>query len=205
MLDVDSPELFRALAEQAASRLRSFKLDELLFLAWGTCNSGLHSGFSDAVLDEVVLRLGQSDPSSWPEVTCRKAGSAAQIILGILSACCFAGLLREDLLAAARDALRQTGRTLDNAAAAGMKAVRGLPETAKGRSNRLQEESLKASCLDSEPRVVLDLPDRLVVLKPPDWEVSDQHVERQLLLFLKLFSSEKWPILADFEHRRLAR
>merc|ERR1712110_403722 len=50
------------------------------------------------------------------------------------------------------------------------------------------------------PQILLDLSDRLVILKPPGWEVEDGHTEFQLLEFLRSSGAGPWPILDDAGH-----
>ncbi|CAE8721446.1 unnamed protein product [Polarella glacialis] len=53
----------------------------------------------------------------------------------------------------------------------------------------------------STPQTILDLPDRLVIFKPPGWEVHSQHTELQLSSFLQATLGKRLAILHDEEHQ----
>ncbi|CAE8626271.1 unnamed protein product [Polarella glacialis] len=53
----------------------------------------------------------------------------------------------------------------------------------------------------SKPETVLDLPDRLVIFKPPGWEVCNKHTELQLSTFLQAALGKRFAIMHDEEHQ----
>eukprot|EP00930_Biecheleria_cincta_P017219 TRINITY_DN13753_c0_g4_i1.p1 TRINITY_DN13753_c0_g4~~TRINITY_DN13753_c0_g4_i1.p1 ORF type:complete len:335 (+),score=26.31 TRINITY_DN13753_c0_g4_i1:133-1005(+) len=64
-------------------------------------------------------------------------------------------------------------------------------------TNRIGCEPCRQVTDSSEPQLILDLPDRFVMLKPPGWEVYDQSTERQLLLWLQAMEAQSSSILRD--------
>lgn len=102
---------------------------------------------------------------------------------GVLHACSFAGQLSSRCSQQSALALRSLGQRLDSAGGPGLPAIR------RGRRG-------------AGPTVELDLSDRLVLLKPVDWEVHDENVEQLrcfvLLAFLWVVCLvEEWRVPKD--------
>ncbi|CAE8595721.1 unnamed protein product [Polarella glacialis] len=204
-LNVEDPEVIDAAFTEAAQRLEASTHSprELSTLAWASAMLGrsheegaqLFRSLSEQVIQQIrdfqiedlmLVAWGASASASDANLS-RKF---ADCILGVLWACSFGGTLSEEFLAAARRQMRRFGRALDGTRLRPELPVRMdmLPVVAKDQ-------------LQSEPAVVLDLSDRLVVFKPPDWEVADQHTELQLSSYLQaLLGQGNCPILHDAEH-----
>ncbi|CAE8649953.1 unnamed protein product, partial [Polarella glacialis] len=197
----EGAQLFRSLSEQVIQQIRDFQIEDLMLVAWGASASASDANLSRVIQEEMVLRLAhgrdlQQPPQPQPQLQrldllpAPSRKKFADCILGVLWACSFGGTLSEEFLAAARRQMRRFGRALDGTRLRPELPVRMdmLPVVAKDQ-------------LQSEPAVVLDLSDRLVVFKPPDWEVADQHTELQLSSYLQaLLGQGNCPILHDAEH-----
>ncbi|CAE8623966.1 unnamed protein product [Polarella glacialis] len=185
VLGVKSAEFSEALARQALQRMRDFSVDELLLVAWGTAAFGLDAELSSELQNEVTARLDKFDVRNCPESVWK---SFVEATLGVVWACNFAGVLSNLLLMSVRRVMRQIGRALDATKGAGT-PPRGI----------LVQENAWNALSQSEPQVLLDLCDRLVVLKPPNWEVAGSTAELQLLSYLKMLLGSSVPILCDVE------
>ncbi|CAE8647734.1 unnamed protein product, partial [Polarella glacialis] len=185
VLGVKNAEFSEALARQALQRMRDFSVDELLLVAWGTAAFGLDVELSSELQNEVTARLDKFDVRNCPESVWK---SFVEATLGVVWACRFAGVLSNLLLMSVRRVMRQIGRALDATKGAGT-PPRGI----------LVQENAWNALSQSEPQVLLDLCDRLVVLKPPNWEVAGSTAELQLLSYLKMLLGSSVPILCDVE------
>ncbi|CAE8590760.1 unnamed protein product [Polarella glacialis] len=220
MLGVSRPELSSALAKQAIVQIHNFKVEELLLAAWGAAGAA-----APALLPEHPEHPEQQ-PQQQPEVellgviqaelasrldgvasACETSHSGlvsekmVEGTLGVIWACNFAGLLSEGLLESARRVMKQAGKAMDDASVSSgrrsaSKSLLGTP-TAYVQQQQQQQHQQQ---LQSGPEIVLDLPDRMVVFKPPGWEVADQHTELQLLSYLQALLGNQCPILGDATH-----
>lgn len=186
MLGIDDLELSGALAQQASAQIHQFKLQDLLLFAWGTASSTSHYELSYQIQEELACRLQSfqvnlGKEASWNDI--------AAVSLGVLWSYNAVKLLRRDFVSSARGALVQVGEALDSTTSYAV-------PTAKV-EHQLQNRILKC-CV--EPIVVLELPDRLVVAKPPAWEVCDRHLELQIASFVRARSAFSWAILQDSHH-----
>ncbi|CAE8704420.1 unnamed protein product [Polarella glacialis] len=168
-------------------------MDELLLVAWGSASSGLDPDLFRAIQDEVVSQLEDFEVGACPPLA---RDQFVQSALGVVWACNYAGLLDQGLLESARRVMKRIGVALDllySTAVPGVFSCHGLRVLGASGAPSAAEVDLK-------PEVVLDLPDRLVVMKPPHWEVHGQSTEfLQLLTFLQatLGGSRRLPILQD--------
>ncbi|CAJ1333000.1 unnamed protein product [Effrenium voratum] len=186
MLSLECPTICLRLLERGAAEIHRFPPEELLRLAWGLMH---RAGFDFARLaqERAARLLDESLAGEGP--TSSRTLYLSEVALGIVWSCAFAGkkLLRPKL----RGALLRLGAALD--------ASQKLPTPGAAADG----VSAPASAAPG-PRVVLDLPDRRVVFKPPGWEVYDGHVELQLRRFLQAQGSGpgalRCPILEDARH-----
>ncbi|CAE8595718.1 unnamed protein product, partial [Polarella glacialis] len=187
-LGVEEPELFHQLAAAASAKIADFELQDLLLLAWGTAGVADET-FARVIQDELAGRLEQIDAQKGLTESARK--KFTKVALGVAWAYNFAGFLSENFLRTTRIFLLQAAEALD---VAGGRAQ--APETPLERSGKSFQARLTEA---ASPQVVLDLDDRLVIAKPPGWEVWDKHTELQLLTFSEAISGRRWPILRDAE------
>ncbi|CAE8621630.1 unnamed protein product [Polarella glacialis] len=191
MLGVNNPTLFQALVIQAVPQLESFTMGDLLKLAWGSAASGVDVELLMAIQSEVTTRLEHVDLHSFSELS---RIAFLQDTLGLLWASNFAGLCSSNLLASARLVIRQAGAIMDRAhgpsSSPACESMGKLPST---------EADLWQPA--STPQTILDLPDRLVIFKPPGWEVHSQHTELQLSSFLQATLGKRFAIMHDEEHQ----
>ncbi|CAE8683719.1 unnamed protein product, partial [Polarella glacialis] len=187
--DAGDPEFSRALAKQVTPQIRDFELEELLMVSWGAAGSCASDvDLFNAIQDEVAGRLREFEPRNFHDLASLQ--KFVQDILGVVWACNYANILSQPLLESAREAMKQTGVEMDKAR--GTSCSYQVPS--------LLETSIDSLLLKGQPQIVLDLPDRFVILKPPGWEVADQHTELQLLFFVRAVLGGQLPILFDAEH-----
>ncbi|CAJ1365306.1 unnamed protein product [Effrenium voratum] len=151
------------------TRLSDMSLEQLVLVAWGVAALQSRVLILEEIQLELLTRLRM--PRDWQ--------LWRQNVLGVLHACSFAGRLSSRCLQQSALALRSLGQRLDSAGGPGLPAIR------RGRRG-------------AGPTVELDLSDRLVLLKPVDWEVHDENVEQQAAAFLRDMGLQM-PILADKE------
>eukprot|EP00434_Breviolum_minutum_P002808 symbB.v1.2.002468.t1/scaffold99.1/size346285/24 len=165
--------------EHLQNSLEQLSINELQLIAWGSAAMGTAPHILMAVQDEVLQRI-EADSNS--EVDLRKPESKGWIedILGVLWASSFSSCLSRRFQTGARKLTVQAGQFRDRIQEAQIALGRG-----------------QARCMDSEmaPSIVADLVDRLVISKPPGWEVHDDGMPKQLRTWLK--SLGRWPILSD--------
>ncbi|CAE8619200.1 unnamed protein product [Polarella glacialis] len=191
MLGVNNPTLFQALVIQAVPQLESFTMRDLLKLAWGFAASGVHVEILKAIQSEVTTRLELVDLMSFSELS-RKA--FLQETLGLLWASNFAGYCSNKLLASARLVIRQAGANMDGAhGPSSLPAYESMGELPCTEAGQWQPAG--------KPQIILDLPDRLVIFKPPGWEVHSQHTDLQLSSFLQATLGKHFAITRDEEYQ----
>ncbi|CAE8686748.1 unnamed protein product, partial [Polarella glacialis] len=191
MLGVNNPTLFHALVVQAVPQLESFTMGDLLKLAWGFAASGVDVEIFMTIQNEVIARLEQVDLRSCSELS---RNAFLQDTLGLLWASNFAGCCSHNLLTSARLVIRQAGAIMDRA-----QSPSSSPACESMGGLRSTEADLWQPA--STPQTILDLPDRLVIFKPPGWEVHSQHTELQLSSFLQATLGKRLAILHDEEHQ----
>ncbi|CAE8614196.1 unnamed protein product [Polarella glacialis] len=191
MLGVNNPTLFHALINQAVPQLESFTMGDLLKLAWGSAASGVDLELFMTIQNEVIARLEHVDLQSFSEMS---KTAFLQDTLGLLWASNFAGCCSNNLLTSARLVIRQAGAIMDRAhGPSSSTAFRSMGDLPCTEADQWQPAN--------KPQTILDLPDRLVVFKPPGWEVYDQNTELQLSSFLQATLGKRFAILHDEEHQ----
>ncbi|CAE8668980.1 unnamed protein product [Polarella glacialis] len=222
MLGVSNPMFFQVLVAQAIPQLKSFAMDDLLKLAWGcsAARGGVDLDLFRAIQEEVGMRLEDVDLQSFSESA---RAAFVQDTLGLLWACNFAGCLSLKLLVSARLVIRQAGAIMDRAHGLSSSQahhhnnnVNNDNDDDSNNNNHNNNHQITAQALandevyfsrqqpaSSEPRVVLELPDRLVIFKPPGWEVYDQGTDiLQLSSFLQAsLGFQHFPITQDPGHQ----
>ncbi|CAE8586890.1 unnamed protein product [Polarella glacialis] len=191
MLGVNNPTLFQALVIQAVPQLESFTMEDLLKLTWGFTASGVDVEILKAIQTEVTTRLEHVDLQSFSELS-RKA--FLQDTLGLLWTSNFAGYCSINLLASARLVIRQAGAIRDRAhGPSSLPAYGSMGELPCAEADLWQPAG--------KPQIILNLPDRLVIFKPPGWEVHSQHTDLQLSSFLQATLGKRFAITCDEEYQ----
>ncbi|CAE8653989.1 unnamed protein product [Polarella glacialis] len=191
MLGVNNPTLFKALVIQAVTQLEAFTMRDLLKLAWGFAASGVDVEILRAIQTEVITRLEHVDLQSFSELSRHEF---LQEILGLLWASNFAGHCSNNLLASARLVIRQAGAVMDRAhSPSSFPPYQSMGELPCTEADLWQPAG--------KPQIILDLPGRLVIFKPPGWEVHSQHTDLQLSSFLQATLGKRFAITRDEEHQ----
>ncbi|CAE8622708.1 unnamed protein product, partial [Polarella glacialis] len=191
------------LEEACCRRVEEFKLQELSNVAWAFATMGEECDrLFEAIGGEAELRLRALDcgSMSWEELADMGLNT-----LGLVWAARHAGHFRESLRCTAASALLRLGRSLDLKMREGPESL----QTTKSPGATWSTGN------PQEPFVVLELPDRQVLLKPPGWEVDSYQVDceadcgsqgSKALLSTFVFSAHPErvarPILRDEVHRR---
>ena len=156
-------------------------LDDLLLLSWGFVELPSASACVQ-IQQEAADRINQREVRErhrWIRF--------AESVLGVLWAWNFAKLLGAQLLDVCRHAIREGSARFD----------REMGTSTPGTRPGAREVFVKAR---TDPSVVLDMGDTLVMFKPPGWEVYDGMVELQMTDFLRSLDRGKIPILDDTLH-----
>ncbi|CAK9073428.1 unnamed protein product [Durusdinium trenchii] len=120
----------------------------------------------------------------WSHLPARFGQRVALDALGSLWACTYSGTLTGEASQWIRSSLSRLGGQLDGGPSAhGCRAPAAVPE------------DLHVTA----PHIVMDTGDRVVLFKPPDWEVHDANAELQLASFMEAMFG-KLPILRDEAH-----
>ncbi|CAJ1450048.1 unnamed protein product, partial [Effrenium voratum] len=176
-------------AEAVAARLDDFGLDDLSMISWaliGTDAGALGAGLCHRVQEAAVKQMRLAGRL--------QAAKRVEAVLGVVWAWNFLGLLGRPLLATARRTVLRAARAKDDLK--GTEDVSG----ARGAAKPGKVEGTKVvPAVHKDPVIVLDLSDRLVIGKPPGWEVYGGMVARQLSEFLAGQRGRR-PILKDLEH-----
>eukprot|EP00435_Cladocopium_sp_Y103_P034503 s1211_g8.t3 len=170
-LGVRSPQLLKGIVQQLGN-LQSFTWEALGVLCWswvslavdvqslddGTHSADDHWQFLNLLQLEAVQRFNRAEYEvRW--------GTLGQHLLSMIWACSLGQALSSRFLCATRNLLRAHGRSLDESGAK-------LPRESKRSKGRDEwQEPLTIPC---------ELPDRLVLFKPPGWEVHDGYLPLQL-------------------------
>ncbi|CAJ1396021.1 unnamed protein product [Effrenium voratum] len=149
----------RRVEQLSSSALSKFQLEELLAVSMGACTSDASTDFLLSLSEELQSRLQTLSPSS--EAKTRRV---LQDIMGVLWAINFAAALSPKLLRSAEQATKRLATFLDSVS---------QPSTV----------SIPSMGTDG-PELCLDLADRMVITKPPGWEVYGQS-QLQLLSFIQ--------------------
>eukprot|EP00434_Breviolum_minutum_P011108 symbB.v1.2.009802.t1/scaffold614.1/size180566/12 len=161
------------------SNLKSFSWEELGVLCWSWVAISQEPCCDDqwwllnSMQEEALMRLGRAD---YHDV---RWGTFCQHILSMLWACSFGQTLSQRFLDAARGCLVAYGRSLETTAPGEAMAAMGM------------EEPVTVEC---------DLMDRLVLYKPPFWEVHDGYLPSQLRTSLQKCFGTRYAILKDETH-----
>ena len=153
----------RRVEQLSSSALSKFQLEELLAVSMGACTSDASTDFLLNLSEELQSRLQTLSPSS--EAKTRRV---LQDIMGVLWAINFAAALSPKLLRSAEQATKRLATFLDSVS---------QPSTV----------SIPSMGTDG-PELCLDLADRMVITKPPGWEVYGQS-QLQLLSFIQ---AQRW-------------
>ncbi|CAE7202513.1 TBCK [Symbiodinium necroappetens] len=183
MLGVTSPSFARTLSKYARQQVDAFRFSELLMVLWGACGSAKDQQVQLAFQREAADRLDKLDWASLP----RPMQIAWTLdCLGSLWACTFSRTLTADAHHRIRAALLRFGGMLDRI----QETI--VPKT-PGRQRLVHDES--------QPAIVLDAWDSVVLFKPADYEVHDENSDLpQLSCFMSAMFCNKLPILHDEEH-----
>ena len=172
------------LAQLSLAALEDFRDRELMLVAWaasgrGASGSSLSLKLLIGIQTEVARHLALFSPILQPELV--------KCVLGVLWSCSFSQSLSTRFYALARRALRRHGLALDSRLTEG--PARGKV-VLKGVVRARRAET---------PRIVLDLADKRVVLKPSGWEVHDGSESQicQLRQYLQELEKPPLPILDD--------
>lgn len=154
VVGIKRPELFRLVSQKALAQARQLSLQGLSSLAWALATScPSEAPLFMAIENETAARLRSLIISDIPSTS---LSAVARDLCSIIWSLNFLGTLSEKLKEEAHRAVSKIGQALD----------------ANGR--RLLSFSTAAAPMSSpgEPSAVLDLRDRLVVEKPPGWQVD---------------------------------
>lgn len=169
--------------------LDQLSMKELQLISWGSASVAPH--LLMAIQGEVIRRMDRMERNRDFETDVKDAKEAdCQIedILGVLWACSFADCLSQHFREGAWNLVVEAGQHRDRI------------QDAKDEGTKAQVVALGSGDdgdTDVEPSITLGLIDRVVVSKPPGWEVHDAGTPRQLHTWLRSLGS--WPILWDPE------
>ncbi|CAE8602521.1 unnamed protein product [Polarella glacialis] len=202
MLGVNNPIFFESLVARAIPQLKWFAMHDLLKLAWG-CSAACGAALDlfRAIQGEVGARLEDVDLQSYPAPG---RHALVQDTLGVVWALNFAGLLDSRFfMPTVRRMVRQAGALIDRAhGPPGSSRTREICQARIRTPEKETEELLSQGASCETPRIVLDLPDRVVVFKPSGWEVYDQHTALQLSSYLQAsLGGGRFPIVCDPEYQ----
>ncbi|CAJ1405673.1 unnamed protein product [Effrenium voratum] len=139
--------------------LQAFRMEELQLLAWGS--EAFDHNILASVQEEVTTRIRGMGDMDVLDARCR---SWIEDVLGVLWACSYAACLSQRFREGAWKLAVQAGLRQDSS---------------EGWSRFGAQRGQLAA-----PWIAADLGDRLVVAKPPHWEVHDGGTSRQLLSWL---------------------
>ncbi|CAE8586526.1 unnamed protein product, partial [Polarella glacialis] len=207
----------QAPAAEVARSCPEFSLQPASNTAWAFAVTGQATpavfGKLSACLQTIFKSLPERGPETGSSGRRHLAGAASEAIAAVW-AFNSAGLLDEELAAAAREALRRTGRELD-AGSGQNPSVAGIPLLGGGTATQLVTRATAGNGTHEQPTVLLNLPDRLVLRKPPGWEVqrdardsghpalgtSGEGQIRQVADFLRtILLPRQFPLVADVLH-----
>eukprot|EP00929_Paragymnodinium_shiwhaense_P091073 TRINITY_DN51119_c0_g2_i1.p1 TRINITY_DN51119_c0_g2~~TRINITY_DN51119_c0_g2_i1.p1 ORF type:complete len:1092 (+),score=161.17 TRINITY_DN51119_c0_g2_i1:435-3278(+) len=195
-LGIQDRSVFQGLGKKGRQFLRKFTLHDLLLFSWGLAAADALERELFADLEgELVARLrAVSGRAALGDFGALDWGTFLDNVRGMLWSFHFAGVLSSELLHSARAALLQVAEWKHKDGSRSEKAV--VPELLA-----YTVQPSFSSGTDNYPRVELDLADRMVIFKPPGWEVYDKnpsHEDFQLATFVQAWCSErKRPILRD--------
>ncbi|CAK9005984.1 Pentatricopeptide repeat-containing protein At2g31400 [Durusdinium trenchii] len=169
------------LSQRALEQIHQFTFDELLVVIWGACGTACDAVVQLCFQKEMADRLANFE---WSHLPARFGQRVALDALGSLWACTYSGTLTGEASQWIRSSLSRLGGQLDGGPSAhGCRAPAAVPE------------DLHVTA----PHIVMDTGDRVVLFKPPDWEVHDANAELQLASFMEAMFG-KLPILRDEAH-----
>ncbi|CAK9067479.1 unnamed protein product [Durusdinium trenchii] len=183
VLGVANLEFLELLSKQAMLQSSRFTLEELRHLLWGLAAQEATEGVTVAILHLQRNALHRFRTLNLALLAAEKRKAMEDDILNILWASNFAGMLSVHVRCLAERLFQRFARSLDRSPSPESSAA--IPPLGAGR-----------------PKIVLDLDDRMVMLKPAGWEVCDGNVGRQLRGLLSGFSTLR---SADHDHGFLHR
>ncbi|CAJ1338401.1 unnamed protein product [Effrenium voratum] len=171
--------LLSRVAEEAERHLPEFKLQELSNLAWASAMLRVKSRIFRLVSQELVNRLETQDSSC-------NISSTVRNTMGVVWAVTFAGE-EPQLAARVRPKLLQLGRQLDARS-----------------SGRRRDPPAQLADAANAPVVVLEVEDRLVLQKPPGWQVDQDKLQTkasqgEALRLSSFMQMRPYPIFSDME------
>ncbi|CAJ1432050.1 unnamed protein product [Effrenium voratum] len=171
--------LLSRVAEEAERHLPDFKLQELSNLAWASAMLRVKSRIFQLVSQELVNRLETQDSSC-------NISSTVRNTMGVVWAVTFAGE-EPQLAARVRPKLLQLGRQLDARS-----------------SGRRRDPPAQLADAANAPVVVLEVEDRLVLQKPPGWQVDQDKLQTkasqgEALRLSSFMQMRPYPIFSDME------
>jgi len=156
-LAVQDTEMFQLIGRAALVKLNDLTLQELCNLVWAFSSVNvLAPKLLHAVADELHDRLEDSNVDNLPDA------SLTKLVLDTISAAWAfnsAGMTCKDFLVAARKLVHRIGQVMDHGTV--IQSTAALPD-------QFQQHG------HSIPSIVVDLKDRMVVLKPPGWQVDTE-------------------------------
>eukprot|EP00929_Paragymnodinium_shiwhaense_P080076 TRINITY_DN41743_c0_g1_i2.p1 TRINITY_DN41743_c0_g1~~TRINITY_DN41743_c0_g1_i2.p1 ORF type:complete len:566 (-),score=96.11 TRINITY_DN41743_c0_g1_i2:509-2206(-) len=178
---------YAAFSDMCLARLEDFGISDLALLVWSLAVLDIISGAVASALEESILsKLSDGASEGASHAAAHRHFDSLRRLLWSLH---FAGRLSEGLRAALTKSMLAIGALFDSARPrAAVCHVKKTPIAATG-----ADES-------SEPRIVEDLGDRLVVFKPPGWEVYDAHsrfAQKQLSTFVRATSGHAASAISD--------
>eukprot|EP00435_Cladocopium_sp_Y103_P069180 s205_g32.t2 len=165
--------------------LDQLSMKELQLISWGSAS--VAPDVLMAIQREVIRRMESMETNQDFEIHVTEPDRQwIEDILGVLWACSFAACLSQHFREGAWNLVVEAGQRRDRI-------------HAKDKDTKAQVVALGGddAGTDVKPSIILGLMDRMVVSKPPGWEVHDAGTPRQLHTWLRSLGS--WPILGDPE------
>lgn len=189
-IGIDDFKVPQLLAEKALRQLPQFEPQELANLAWSFTMLRIPKAKG---LEAVGLAFQEKMVGFEPsESSAAVASNFAMSISALLWCLNFSEILSTNFAVLARAKLMQIGRCMDG--------------TRDHWKTQILMQSKSAPSYTDEPSIILNLPDRLVLWKPPGWEVQRDHDQgetlwKQLSSYLQgLLPSRQWPLIFDPKH-----
>ncbi|CAE7591103.1 rluC [Symbiodinium sp. CCMP2456] len=172
---------------QVMASLSHFRIEELQLFTWALSTLGGRTHEAMVHVQEEVLRRVLQRQSI--DLQLPSGREWLEEVLGVLWAANFAACLSSHFRRGVRKLALQAGQSCDRAPSGRRIQVQDRPEV---------ERSLKDTHWDiQEPSLSATFSDRLVLLKPPGWEVHDQGAPHQLLAWLRVTEGAPLPIRED--------
>eukprot|EP00438_Fugacium_kawagutii_P003147 Skav218927 [mRNA] locus=scaffold678:20192:24466:+ [translate_table: standard] len=170
--------------EHIGVSLGQLSMNELQLISWGIAAMGDTPALLMAIQSEVVRRIKETWDHSRVDLSLIST-SWIEEIFGVLWACSFAACLSERFRTVTWQLVVEVGHCQDRPSEATPSAGNRSPRSLGPGGTELP----------GSPSVVFRRVDRMVVSKPPGWEVHDSGTPLQLHTWLS--SLGKWPICSD--------